>query len=261
MTSPLKGWQILLLIEGAFTVGFAVLTAFMLPWSTETAYFLSDREKNIARLRILQDGSAATDTKFDHKSFFKPLSDWKYYVFASIAVCYGVAASVASNFLTQIIGRFGYSTVKTNLYTVAPYACGTIVMLITAYSSDRFRERGFHLASSLVLVIIGCILLSCLPLSSIGPAYFATFLITMGAYTPSCLFQYVHIRSCIWIIASRVTYTRPVLPQDTSIDEPLLTKRQLAPGISATTPLKMAELSALAHSLFLQIRVVLCPQM
>lgn len=192
MISPLKGWQILLLIEGAFTIGFAILTAFMLPWSTETAYFLSDREKHIARLRILKDGSAATDTKFDAKSFFKPLGDWKYYVFASIAVCYGVAASVASNFLTQIIGRFGYSTVKTNLYTVAPYACGTLALIITAYSSDRFRERGFHLASSLVLVIIGCILLSCLPLSSVGPAYFATFLITMGAFTPSCLFQYVH---------------------------------------------------------------------
>ncbi|KAJ4424269.1 hypothetical protein N0V82_001135 [Gnomoniopsis sp. IMI 355080] len=192
MESTLKGWQILMLVEGAFTLGFAILTAIMLPWSTETANFLSAREKQVARLRILQDGSTETSTVFDAKRFFKPLTDWKYYVFASIALCYGVAASVASNFLTQIIGRFGYSTVKTNLFTVAPYACGTIAMMITAYSSDRFRERGFHLASSLVLVIIGCILLTCLPLTSTGPAYFATFLITMGAYTPSCLFHTWH---------------------------------------------------------------------
>lgn len=192
MDSRLKGWQILFLIEGAFTVAFAILTGFMLPWSTETASFLSDREKYIARLRILQDGSAVVNTKFNSKRFFKPLSDWRYYVFASIALCYGVAITVASTFLTQIIGRFGLNTVNTNLYTVAPYFCGTIVMLITAFSSDHFRERGFHFASALILVMIGCILLICLPLSSKGPAYFATFLITMGAYTPSCLFHSWH---------------------------------------------------------------------
>lgn len=192
MESNLKGWQILFLIEGAFTIAFAALTGYMLPWSTESASFLSEREKYVARLRILSDGSTATNTTFDMKRFFKPLQDWRYYVFASIALCYGVAASVASTFLTQIIGRFGFSTVKTNLYTVAPYTCGTIAMMITAYSSDRFRERGFHLASSLVLVMVGCLLLACLPLSSTGPAYFATFLITMGAFTPSCLFHSWH---------------------------------------------------------------------
>lgn len=67
-------------------------------------------------------------------------------------------------------------------------------MLATAYSSDRRRERGLHLASSLALVVAGCILLACLPLSrgTAGPAYFATFLVTMGAYTPSCLFHTWH---------------------------------------------------------------------
>ncbi|PSR97346.1 major facilitator superfamily domain-containing protein [Coniella lustricola] len=192
MDSALKGWQILMLIEGAFTVAFAVLTAFMLPWSTDSAKFLSDREKEIARARILKDGSTATNTKFKPETFFQPLKDWKFYIFALIAICYGVAATVASNFLTQIIERFGYSTVKTNLYTVAPYACGALVLALTAWSSDRFRERGLHLASALVLVIIGCLLLACLPASSTGPAYFATFLITMGAYTPSCLFHTWH---------------------------------------------------------------------
>lgn len=192
MDSALKGWQILFLIEGAFTVAFALLTGAMLPWTPDTARFLSAREKYVARLRLLHDGSTATNTTLSLPTFFAPLRDWRYYAFASIALCYGVAASVASTFLTQIIGRFGFSTVKTNLYTVAPYACGTLAMMVTAYSSDRFRERGFHLASALALVVVGCVLLACLPLTSTGPAYFATFLITMGAFTPSCLFHSWH---------------------------------------------------------------------
>lgn len=68
-------------------------------------------------------------------------------------------------------------------------------MLATAYASDRARERGLPLASALALVIVGCLLLSALPATggdTVGPAYFATFLITMGAYTPSCLFHAWH---------------------------------------------------------------------
>ncbi|ORY24762.1 major facilitator superfamily domain-containing protein [Naematelia encephala] len=192
MNSSIKGWQILFLIEGAFTAGFAVLTGICLPWHPSTAKFLTEREKEVARLRVLRDGSSKTNTKFAMRTFFKPLWDWKFYAYASIALCYGVAASVAGNFLTQIIGRFGFSTVKTNLYTVAPYVCGTLVLLITSYSSDHFRERGFHLASSLVLVIIGCIILVAIPYHSVGAGYFATFLITMGSFTPSVLFHTWH---------------------------------------------------------------------
>jgi hypothetical protein len=200
------------MIEGLATCGFAILMFFCLPSTPATSSFLNEREKAVARLRLLKDGSTAIDTKFDSKKFFKPLSDWKFYVFGGIALCYGTAAAVAGNFLTQIIGRFGYSVVKTNLYvsstfrtldtytvtgadrqqTVAPYVCGTLVLLITAFSSDYFRERGYHLASSLGFVIIGCIMLTALPITNINAGYAATFFITFGAFTPSCLFHTWH---------------------------------------------------------------------
>jgi hypothetical protein len=41
---------------------------------------------------------------------------------------YGCANQTASVFLTQIIGRFGKSTVVTNLMTVGPYGAATIVL-------------------------------------------------------------------------------------------------------------------------------------
>lgn len=192
MDSKIYGWQILFLVEGAFTVAFAVLTGICLPWSIDSARFLTEREREVARMRLLKDGSATVGSKFDMHKFFKPLGDWKFYVFATIALCYGIAASVGGNFLTQIIGRFHYSTVKTNLFTVAPFVCGTIVLLITACSSDYFRERGLHLASSFLFVIVGCVILVALPVTSVGAGYFATFLITCGAFTPSVLFHTWH---------------------------------------------------------------------
>ena len=107
MNSRLRGWQILFLIEGAFTVAFAILAAFLLPHSPLKCNFLSEREKEVAALRLLKDGSVSINTKLDLRRFFKPLRDWKFYIFGTIALCYGIAGSVASNFLTQIVGRWG----------------------------------------------------------------------------------------------------------------------------------------------------------
>lgn len=84
MESKLWGWQILFLIEGAFTFAFAVLVAMILPWSLSSATFLTEREKEVGRLRVLKDGSEKTETKFQPRTFFKPLSDWKFYVFGAI---------------------------------------------------------------------------------------------------------------------------------------------------------------------------------
>ncbi|OCF39393.1 high-affinity nicotinic acid transporter [Kwoniella heveanensis CBS 569] len=192
MDSKIHGWQILFLIEGAFTVAFAVLAGLMLPWSTQSASFFNEREKEVARLRVLKDSSGTTNVAFNRKTFFSPLKDWRLYVFALIAALYSTAASVAGSFLTQIVGRFGYSVVKTNLYTVAPFVFGAAMMLATATSSDHFRERGFHLVSALTLVFVGCIILVCTPISNHAVGYFAVFLITGGAQTPSVIFHSWH---------------------------------------------------------------------
>ena len=84
MDSKLWGWQILFLIEGAFTAAFALLVAVLLPWSVSSASFLTEREKEVGRLRILKDGSEKTETKLQMKAFFKPLKDWRFYVFGAI---------------------------------------------------------------------------------------------------------------------------------------------------------------------------------
>ena len=189
------------------------------------ARFLSPREKEVAQFRLLADGSTATETKFAMKTFFAPLRDFKFWIFAPIALCYGTAAAVGSNFLTQIIGRYHYSVIKTNLWTVAPFCFGTILLLITAWSSDRYRERGFHLASSMVLVLTGCIILAALPVHETKASYFAVFLIT-GTSTP--------LRT-----AQDLAYLQVVL-------SPLVCCSTL--GTSATTRPKTAEPSELVLS-------------
>jgi hypothetical protein len=52
---------------------------------------------------------------------------------------YGVANATAAVFLTQIIGRFGYSTVHTNLMTVGPYSVA-VVILCECWAADLLRH-------------------------------------------------------------------------------------------------------------------------
>ena len=90
--------------------------------------------------------------------------------------------------LPQIVQRLGYSVIKTNLWTVAPNCVGFVVLLCTAYSSDYFRERAFHLVFALSLSLIGLIILAAVdPLTQGRVAYMACFFVAGGAYIPSVL--------------------------------------------------------------------------
>lgn len=66
-------------------------------------------------------------------------------IWALISISFGVPLASVNNFLPQIVGSLGYSTIKTNLYTVAPNIVGTVALLALAFSSDHFRERSIHM--------------------------------------------------------------------------------------------------------------------
>ncbi|KAK0224300.1 major facilitator superfamily domain-containing protein [Armillaria fumosa] len=188
----LHGWQLLFLVEGAATIFFSVLAIFILPANIDSTPFFSPEEKHIARTRILRDSSAVINERLTSRAFFAPLKDWKLYVWALIAICYGVAASSAGTFLPQIIGRMGKSKLTTNLLTVAPNFVGGFAALFTAASSDYFRERSLHIAGAMTVTMIGFIVLDAVDVSKTGIQYFGSFLLCLGAFTPSTIFHVWH---------------------------------------------------------------------
>ncbi|KAG7445412.1 MFS general substrate transporter [Guyanagaster necrorhizus] len=188
----LKGWQLLFLIEGGATVFFSILAIFILPANINSTPFFSEEEKHVARTRILRDSSAVINQKLTSKAFFAPLKDWKLYVWALIAICYGVAASSAGTFLPQIIGRMGKGKLTTNLLTVAPNFAGGFAVLLTATSSDYFRERSLHIAGAMSITMIGFIVIDTVDVKKTGIQYLGSFLLCLGAFTPSTIFHVWH---------------------------------------------------------------------
>lgn len=66
-------------------------------------------------------------------------------LWALISLSFGVPLASVNNFLPQIVASLGYSTIKTNLFTVAPNIVGTVALLLLTFSSDYFRERSIHM--------------------------------------------------------------------------------------------------------------------
>lgn len=76
------------------------------------------------------------------------------------------AANISSitGFLPTVVSQLGYeSSTSANLMTVPPYACALVLMLIVAYSSDHFKERGIHITCVATVSAICYIVLANLP--------------------------------------------------------------------------------------------------
>ncbi|KAK2010959.1 major facilitator superfamily transporter [Colletotrichum eremochloae] len=187
------GWMYLFLIEGALTVIFGVVAFWWLPANPQSAWFLTQAEREVASLRSLRDGTRNIGEEFSLKQCFKTWNDWKFPIWCIISFTYPVAFATTANFLPLVIGRLGYDKVTTNLLTVPPNVTGFLVLLAVTYSSDKNRERTFHIAGSLTTSLIGLVVLAAIDARAhVAAAYFATFLLTAGAYIPSCLVHSWH---------------------------------------------------------------------
>jgi hypothetical protein len=66
-------------------------------------------------------------------------------------------------------------------YTVAPALTAAVFLIAISFSSDHFRERGFHMALPVIISLIGYVILVAKDITvykAVG--YFAIFLCTIG---------------------------------------------------------------------------------
>ncbi|KAF9535440.1 MFS general substrate transporter [Crepidotus variabilis] len=186
--SKYHSWQFLFWIEGGGSVVFAIFAWFWLPKSPSTWHKLTSRQKALARARIISDSSVVQDEKLNIREAFRPLLDRMYWLWALICLSFGVPLASVNNFLPQIVASLGYSTIRTNLLTVAPNVVGTVALLVLTFSSDYFRERSFHICTALAIGITGFVILGAIDVQAHrNVAYFACFLLTSGAFAPSVL--------------------------------------------------------------------------
>lgn len=178
-SSALASWRYLFIIEGAGTIVFAFFAVWYLPRSASEAGFLTASEKAIAYERMQLDSSSVVNEKFNVREAFTIFKHPTTWMILAIEVCLGVPLQSVQLFLPQIINRLGYSTVKTNLYTVAPNVSGAVMLLILAFLSDWTRWRFPFVALGFLFTFVGFIIYVAIDVEhDIHVAYFASFMMT-----------------------------------------------------------------------------------
>ncbi|KAJ5851272.1 uncharacterized protein N7529_010657 [Penicillium soppii] len=187
-SGPLAPWRYLFLIEGGGTVLFALFALWYLPRSASEATFLTPVEKELAYLRLQIDSSSVVNEKLNIRDAFRVFKHWTSWAILAIQICLGVPLQSVQLFLPVIIQRLGYSTVKTNLFTVAPNISGAAVLLILAFSSDWTKWRFPFIALGFLFTFIGFMIYATIDVQQdLAVAYFASFLMTWGTSAPSVL--------------------------------------------------------------------------
>jgi cyanate permease len=125
------------------------------------------------------DSSSIVNEKFNLKESLKIFKHWTSFVIIAIEICLGVPLQSVQLFLPQIISRLGFSTVKTNLYTVAPNVSGAVMLLVLAFLSDWTRWRFPFIAAGFLFTFIGFIIYVSIDVKKeLHVAYFASFMMT-----------------------------------------------------------------------------------
>ncbi|PQE04353.1 MFS transporter protein [Rutstroemia sp. NJR-2017a BBW] len=179
-STPLYPWRYLFLIEGSATFLFAIFAFLYLPRSASEASFLTPAEKALAHHRIQTDSSSTVNEPFNLRTSLQIFHQPTTYAFLAI--------ESVSLFLPQIVSRLGYSTIKTNLYTVAPNISGAVMLLILAFLSDYTLRRGPFIVLGFLFTFIGFIIYATIDVEKqLHVAYFATFMMCWGTAAPSVL--------------------------------------------------------------------------
>ncbi|KAH8429606.1 putative MFS transporter [Aspergillus melleus] len=145
---PIAPWRTLFLVEGFPSVVVAVFAWLLIPDSPGSARFLNPRQRTVAKLRMGEnktDFSGSHQNKFDWREVGKTLADPKSYIAAFMFFSCNVAFSSMPVFLPTIIEDMGYSSLTSQALSAPPYLLAFIVVLITAYISDRNRSRSTYL--------------------------------------------------------------------------------------------------------------------
>ncbi|CAM1503127.1 Fc.00g079030.m01.CDS01 [Cosmosporella sp. VM-42] len=177
--NKIESWRWLFIIEGAATVVFAVVTGLVIPDWPATTKWLTEEEKALGIVRIVEDAGEEEEDISTFAAFKMAAKDHRVWLCILGQLCVQAVASL-TNFLPTLVKNFGFSTIKTLLLTAPPYLFTAVFCLFNTWYSDRTSMRSPHMIYPSVVALVGIIIT--MATTNIGARYFALFLMLPGTY-------------------------------------------------------------------------------
>ncbi|OAQ78067.1 MFS transporter [Purpureocillium lilacinum] len=181
----MSGWRWLFILEGIPSVISSVFVWFLLPDYPETASWLTSDEKEMARRRLVDQGSHGSGKSLTWKEAKETLLEWRLWVHYIIYFGISTPFSSLSLFTPSIVAGLGFADLKAQLMTVPPYAAAYVVTLLVSWSGDRHNARALHSAVFSTIGAAGFIGSALLPAHSYTQRYGCLIVAASGAF--SCI--------------------------------------------------------------------------
>ncbi|KAH7146522.1 major facilitator superfamily domain-containing protein [Dactylonectria macrodidyma] len=187
----IAGWQWLFIIEGAGSFVAAIVAVIFLPdfpgmKSGVAKWLLTDAEQKVAVERIARDRvSLPTENPSVWHGLKLAATDIRTWVFVVMLTANHSAYGFNSFFPTIVKGFNLGNTTLTLVLTAPPYLVATATAFLTAWSSDRRKDRGYHIAVPQAVACIGFII----SVATINNAarYAAAFLYICGCFSSNAM--------------------------------------------------------------------------
>ncbi|RJG08354.1 MFS transporter [Massilia cavernae] len=143
----LRGWQVLFVFEGIPAVLLGIFGWFWLTDKPAQAAWLNDSEKEtIAAALAAESGTGAA-----HLGFGEVLRDPRLYIAGLVCFCVYSGMNTASYWMPTLLRSFGLESLKTiGMVASLPYVGALLGMYLLGRSSDKRKERRWHLALTLM---------------------------------------------------------------------------------------------------------------
>ncbi|KAJ5165710.1 uncharacterized protein N7500_007540 [Penicillium coprophilum] len=175
------GWRWVYIIEGLFSIICAALIWFGLPNNPAEAYFLTEEEKWMMRVRNEQRRKYMGSEEFSWEEMRIAVRDPKLMFSSVVQFCQDILLYGFSTFLPTILRGMGYDSLMSNVLTVPVYVWAALIFVIIAWCSDRYSTFASYIFGANMFGLVGYIIL--LAVDNTAVKYFATFLIGITTYT------------------------------------------------------------------------------
>ncbi|GJH26998.1 MFS transporter [Caballeronia novacaledonica] len=153
----LAGWQWMFVIEGLPTALLGIVCFLVLKNKPSEAPWLNDEEKDVVNRVLGNDSAGAPTTHATAKAEFKrAVTDPKVWLLALIYFATACANYTFTFWLPTMIKALGVSDLAmVGWYSAIPYAFAGAGVLLVCKSSDKRKERRWHVGGSLIIAAIG----------------------------------------------------------------------------------------------------------
>ncbi|KAJ5893221.1 hypothetical protein N7495_004912 [Penicillium taxi] len=155
----IKSWQLLFLVLGIFTCVWSVFIGIFLPDSPLSAKCFPEEDKLLMIERVRNNETGIENKEFKRYQVLEAIQDPLVWCLVILIFVANLVIGGLGVFSNLIIEEFGFSLLQTDLLNIAQGAWTIIVMVGSAWASQRFQQTCLVMILWVIPPIVGTIII------------------------------------------------------------------------------------------------------